>query len=239
MISREVARGWGKALKFGNNRQIEDVLYEFQRLTSDEARAAFVDKWTRVATKNMEDSWGILYEALRVIRDCEVYKNAYVMEDKKARDSFKQYWEEVVRKPFAMFVELESTYKTVQQIEPELIYKLKYGEARTKVQEQAENAKDRPGQGTRTDLKPPDNIRKSTWGTSARSLTERIKEQRPDILERMKANEFRSVRAAAIEAGFVRPTAVIYTDSPKDAARAIKRHFKGKDLEILKQELDA
>ncbi len=36
-------------------------------------------------------------------------------------------------------------------------------------------------------------------------LTARIARDRPDVLERMKAGEFRSVRAAAIEAGIVKP----------------------------------
>jgi hypothetical protein len=46
-------------------------------------------------------------------------------------------------------------------------------------------------------------------GTSATYLARRIARDRPDILHRMKAGEFRSVRAAAIEAGIVKvPTAL-------------------------------
>lgn len=42
-------------------------------------------------------------------------------------------------------------------------------------------------------------------GTDPNYLTARIARDRPDILERMKAGEFKSVRAAAIEAGIVKP----------------------------------
>ena len=49
-----------------------------------------------------------------------------------------------------------------------------------------------------------DNIN-STGGTAADYLTARIARDRPDILERMKAGEFRSVRQAALEAGIVKP----------------------------------
>lgn len=81
----------------------------------------------------------------------------------------------------------------------------------------------------------PDVIRNTPkeYGTSAEYLTARIARDRPEILERMKAGEFASVRAAAREAGIVRPTATIYTDRPEDAARAILRHFRGDRLEAL------
>lgn len=55
-----------------------------------------------------------------------------------------------------------------------------------------------PGRGNRT----ADDV--SRFGNSADYLTRRIARDRPDILERMKAGEFPSVRAAAIEAGIVK-----------------------------------
>lgn len=42
-------------------------------------------------------------------------------------------------------------------------------------------------------------MRRSTYGETADYLTARIARDRPDILERMKAGEFKSVRAAAKE----------------------------------------
>jgi len=59
-------------------------------------------------------------------------------------------------------------------------------------------AKEMPGQGARTDLKPRDNITKSKRGTSADYWSARIKRDHPAIAARMAAGEFRSVRAAAI-----------------------------------------
>lgn len=70
-------------------------------------------------------------------------------------------------------------------------------------------------------------------GTTADYLAARIARDRPDIQERMKTGEFRSVRAAAREAGIVRPTVQIYTDRPRDAAKAILKHFQGDRLEAL------
>lgn len=76
----------------------------------------------------------------------------------------------------------------------------------------AENAKAqveyRP-QGTRTDLLLPYDIRKLSTkgcdgGTSRDYLLRRLARKRPDLLEKYKNGEFRSVRAVAIEAGFIK-----------------------------------
>lgn len=44
----------------------------------------------------------------------------------------------------------------------------------------------------------PNNYKVSAYGTDGNYLTARIRKKAPDILERMKAGEYRSVRAAAI-----------------------------------------
>lgn len=49
-----------------------------------------------------------------------------------------------------------------------------------------------------------DNITLKQWGTNPEYLTARIARDRPDIHERMKAGEYKSVRAAAKDAGIVR-----------------------------------
>lgn len=71
-------------------------------------------------------------------------------------------------------------------------------------------------------------------GTSPEYLTARIARDRPDILERMKSGEFRSVRAAALAAGLVAMRISIPLDAQK-AAAAIKRHFSPEQVaEILR-----
>ena len=62
-----------------------------------------------------------------------------------------------------------------------------------------------PGQGYRSDLEPLDNIKKSEGGTGAAYLAARIKRDRPDIAEAVERGEYRSMRAAAIDAGIVKP----------------------------------
>lgn len=69
-----------------------------------------------------------------------------------------------------------------------------------------------------------DNVTLFSRGNSADFLTARIARDRPDIHERMKAGEYRSVRQAALEAGIVKPAFTCPAD-PDAAARTIKRHF--------------
>ncbi len=63
-----------------------------------------------------------------------------------------------------------------------------------------------PGQGKRTDLNEPSviNTKLQRGSTNATYLTSRLKRDAPAIAARLERGEFRSVRAAAIEAGIVR-----------------------------------
>lgn len=76
----------------------------------------------------------------------------------------------------------------------------------------------------------PSNVKRQ--GNDAEYLTARIARDRPDILERMKAGEYRSVRAAALDAGIIQPRISIPTDV-EGAALALSRKFTVEDLHRL------
>jgi hypothetical protein len=67
-------------------------------------------------------------------------------------------------------------------------------------------------------------------------LTARIARDRPDILERMKAGEFSSVRQAAKEAGIVNERLSVPAD-PTRAAQYLKRRFTKTEFDAFKKEL--
>jgi hypothetical protein len=71
---------------------------------------------------------------------------------------------------------------------------------------------------------------------SAKYLTARIARDRPDILERMKAGEFSSVRQAAKEAGIVNERLSVPKD-PTRAAQYLKRRFTKTEFDAFKKEL--
>jgi hypothetical protein len=72
-------------------------------------------------------------------------------------------------------------------------------------------------------------------GTSASHLTARLLRDRPDIHARLMAREFRSVRAAAIEAGIItpRPRVCIPLDDPIAAAALLRRRLAPDDFAAL------
>jgi hypothetical protein len=65
------------------------------------------------------------------------------------------------------------------------------------------------------------------YGNNGSYLTRRIARDRPDILDRMKAGEFKSVRAAAREAGLIKTEYFSVPLDPEGAARTIKRRNMG------------
>ena len=73
-------------------------------------------------------------------------------------------------------------------------------------------------------------------GTSAEYLAARIARDHPEIHERMKAGEFKSVRRAALEAGILKPTVSLPLD-PQRAARILVKHLPPADVKALIIEL--
>jgi hypothetical protein len=229
LSSDEAVKGWGAAVRSLGNRA--DWLIDYWRLDSDEARAVFADKWIRASVDDIDHLWPVFYGCLKIAKEMEIYKTAGWLEDKKVRSSFKEYWDEVIRKPFADWVELENTFNIIHEIEPDLLGKLKYTytKAREVVLKQGRGPE--PGSMTKTARASAPNLRdtknKCKEGTqTAEYLRARLRRDHPAIAARVDAGEI-SARKGALEAGIVRPTAMFYTDSAEDAAHAIKRHFKG------------
>jgi hypothetical protein len=101
-----------------------------------------------------------------------------------------------------------------------------------RVQVTAEEAKPILGHGgDRTTQEQGDNITLKR-GDDADYLTRRIARDRPDILERMKAGEFTSVRAAALEAG-IRKRTIQHGPAPADWARAARKHLTPDEIQEL------
>lgn len=72
-------------------------------------------------------------------------------------------------------------------------------------------------------------VTSSERGNNAEYLTSKIARDRPDILDRMKAGEFKSVRAAAIEAGIIKPKPTIALDDNLERLTDALYHKLGAD----------
>jgi hypothetical protein len=73
--------------------------------------------------------------------------------------------------------------------------------------------------------KQADNISSTQHGTEPKYLTARIARDRPDILERMKAGEYTSVRQAALDAGIIKLQSSFPIHDMNKLAAALKRRL--------------
>lgn len=77
-------------------------------------------------------------------------------------------------------------------------------------------------------------------GNSQAYLLRRLARDAPDVLERVKAGEFKSARAAAIEAGIIRPVPTVrLVDDPERVAAAIRKHWSSDRIAALLQALSS
>lgn len=98
---------------------------------------------------------------------------------------------------------------------------------------------DSHGGSRKNDFQPYDH-KVEKWGDNPDYLAARIARDRPDIQEKLKAGEYRSIRAAAVEAGIVRPfirfTVGTSTD-PRKFAASLKSKLDPEFLAALIAEL--
>jgi hypothetical protein len=147
------------------------------------------------ALKNERFEAGRLQRLLETMRRANGY-TALCGPDKQPFASFRDFC--VARYPYGLGYEPAALDAIVEERKTAQALALK-----AEAVPLAEHGGDRPEQ------EQGDNITSPERGTSSTYLARRIARDRPDILHRMKAGEFRSVRAAAIEAGIVKvPTAL-------------------------------
>lgn len=94
-----------------------------------------------------------------------------------------------------------------------------------------------PNGGDRRSIHRSRSERTCNTGNTADYLAARIARDRPDLLERMQDGEFKSVRAAALEAGFVSPATTLRLDDAAKAARTLRKYASGEFLRALVEEL--
>ena len=232
-------------------RRVEEAITEYKRLNTRGARIAFADHWIGLWARDFDEAWPLLYELLHLVEEEGLYKDprrvgptAAGSEHGNVRgyDSFAEYFEDRVSRPFGTWAELESTYRYVEIHKPELFGNA-YGDvvkrldalerelAAGKTINAAGNHHPEPGVDiihTRT---------KHGGGTSAEYNLRRLVRDHPDVAARLKTGEFRSVHAAARAAGIAHRVLSIRLDDPASAARSLIRNAEVEFLQALVSEL--
>lgn len=231
MAGHPAGRGVRKAAAYAP-RLLNEALTEFRQLNSREARAAFADHWIGLWAREFDDAWPMLYELLEIVEQDSLFKDP--RRTGREHASFADYFEDRVKRPFETWAELENTYRYAQKYAPGLLEK-GFTVAQRAAALDGKTVNEGTGPLTK-DEKSNDDIvinRRTGLGNSADYLTARITRERPDIAERMKAGEFRSVRAAALEAGIVPRTGTVRYDDPESAARTLRKHMSADDITRL------
>jgi hypothetical protein len=215
-----------------------EIVAEYERLNTREAKAAFADRWVGIWSKDLDASWPVLYELLKLIEDDKLYADprrvgpaapgGRAAHGKQARyDSFEQYFNDRVRQPFERWAELEQTYHYVSEYAPDLLKK-PFGEALAATNTNKDKKTGR--------FIPADNVRPAGttgYGNSETYIVRRLKRDRPDLAEQVLSGKT-SAHAAGIAAGFIRRTATIPIDDPEAIARTLHRRLSADQLAELR-----
>lgn len=222
--------------------EVEEILADFRRLNSDEARGWFADQFLTRSAGAIDRMWPIFYEMLKAVEERRLFADARYTTNRQAYGSFAEYFEDRVGRPFETWADLENTYRFVHEFRPDLFGEsLKdANQARTEMEVAKALTKDLVARDAvdAAAQRPPslhalDNIQGSApTGTSTERALRKLRKDAPDLHAKVLAGEV-TPNAAMIRAGFRRKTFTIRSDDPQSAARAIRKQMSPKDVAEL------
>ena len=226
-------------------RHVNEALREYRQLNTREARAAFADHWIGLWARDFDQAWPMLYELLQIVEEDKLYADprrvgpgagggAETHGDASSYESFADYFEDRVKRPFVHWSELDNTYRYVHKYAPEL-FSGTYDKARL-IQEtdKRDQEQQQPHGGDRrsSDFNV-DNVhveRPSGNGQSA--ALRRLRKDAPELHAEVLAGHI-SPHAAMIRAGFRRRTGTVRYDDAESAARTLRKHMPREALARL------
>jgi hypothetical protein len=134
-IARTITEGLGLATQrlYGVSETGQIAILEEFAALSDDGRAAFAHAWVAKTAHRLERTWPVFYRLLKIIEEKQIYRNALILGYGKDQgisyQNFAEYFEAVVKRPFAEWAELEDTYHYVARFAPDL-FQRSYSEAK-------------------------------------------------------------------------------------------------------------
>lgn len=120
----EIAQGAGKAKRAAGKAvhglTHTEVLTDFYKLKSDDARAAFARTWLAKSSEALNETWSVIYELLKLVEEEELYKKESSLNNSKIYDNFQEYFEDTLKRPFEEWARLEADFNYVSKYCPEL-----------------------------------------------------------------------------------------------------------------------
>lgn len=120
----EIAQGTGKAKRAAGKAvhglTHTEVLADFYKLKSDDARAAFARTWLAKSSEALDETWSVIYELLKLVEERELYKKQSSLSNLKTYSSFQEFFEDTLKRSFEEWSRLEADYRYIYQYCPEL-----------------------------------------------------------------------------------------------------------------------
>lgn len=120
----EIAQGAGKAKRSAGKAvhglTHTEVLADFHKLSSDDARAAFARTWLVKSSEALNETWSVVYELLKLIEERELYKKQSSLTNSKTYSTFEEFFEDTLKRSFEEWSRLEADYHYVSKYCPEL-----------------------------------------------------------------------------------------------------------------------
>jgi hypothetical protein len=217
--------------------EMEDLERTFWMLNTEESRAAYANRVVKRWVDGLRGDWQILLTALKLVRDHEMYRKAEwvgaASEHPKAYDDFPSYFEDVVKQPFDLFVDMEGTERVLLDAGYRLdqLLGMKYDKAKQLADEVQVLGANQYTLGYSNRIPSP------RGGTNSAYTVARLKRDRPDLHARVVAGEL-SANAAAIEAGF-RPKTVTIPLTVEGATRLMLKLSDDERDEVMARVLKA
>jgi len=119
-----IAQGAGKAKRAAGKAvhglTHTEVLADFYKLQSDDARAAFARTWLAKSSEALNETWSVVYELLKILEEKELYKKESSLNNSKIYGSFQEFFEDTFKRPLEELARLEADYNYVSKYVHEL-----------------------------------------------------------------------------------------------------------------------
>jgi hypothetical protein len=201
---RTPAEGRGKGIDFASAISLSNMVNEFRQLNTPEAKAAFLSSWLAIWAADIERTWPFLCQVLQWVESEKLYADTRVFPHQTFPD-FKSFFEARLKKPFALWYELEQTHRFVTNYAPDLIDKT-FGEAKAEAARRAHEvavasqATQGPVGVHHNDMGDKTSASQSS-GKTIISAERRLRKDRKDLWDRVLAGEL-TWHGAMIEARF-------------------------------------
>ncbi|NEO29553.1 MAG: hypothetical protein F6K36_03685 [Symploca sp. SIO3C6] len=100
---------------------ISYVFNRYQSLNTDEAKAAFADKWISLCANSLETALVVCYSLLSLVKDNQMYQTSHWMEGYKTYTSFKNYFEHRFESLLEKWSQMELVHKFVVENCPQIL----------------------------------------------------------------------------------------------------------------------